>query len=111
MDLVVRSLCLQLGYLFLQHLSLQFLAVHLELVLCVGQLVVQLIHGCCLTAVLCHQIVVLAHELLVLVSLVGIKFIEPQLHLLVYFGHLVLHLLSLFFDLFATQENLIQFTL
>jgi hypothetical protein len=85
--------------LVLQELSLQLLTVHPQLVLRIGQLVEEFLHGDLLRVVLADQLGILSNQLLVLVSLVGIELIESQLHLLVDVLEFILHAIRLLLNL------------
>ena len=109
--LVVGLLDLQFADLFLEQLSLEFLAVHAQLVLCVGQFVEQFLHGRLLAVVLVDEVGVLADEPLVLSALVGVELVEAQFHLFMDVLKFVLHALRALLHLLALQEDLVQLEL
>lgn len=91
-------------------MPLKLLTVHFQFVLGVGQLAQQVLHLVLFFAVLSHQIIVFAHQALILASLVRVKLIQSHLHLLVDAGQLILEVLGLLFNLFSLQEDFIQFS-
>ena len=89
-------------------MSLEFLTVHLELILSVGKFTEQFVHGSLLGIVLIDEVSILGDEFLIFLSLVRVKFIQPEFHLLVNALKLVLDPLSLLLILFSLNEDLIQ---
>lgn len=108
LDLVVCLLDLQFCDLFLEELALELLAVHAQFVLGVCEFVEQFLHGCLFAVVLVDQVCVLADQPLVLSALVGVEFIQPQLHLFMDVLQFVLHALRPLLHLLPLQEDLIQ---
>jgi hypothetical protein len=111
LNLVISLLCLKLCDLLFQKMAFQLLAVHFQLVLRVRKFTKQLLHLALLFAVLSHEIIVFAHEPLILASLIRIEFIQSHLHLLVDACQLVLKNFGFLFNFFSLQKDLIELRL
>jgi len=82
LNFIIGLFGFQISDLFLQELTFKFLTVHFKFILSISKLTKEIFHLILFFAVFSHKIIVLVHKSLILTSLVWVKLIKSEFHLL-----------------------------